>query len=54
MLNGIFVLSPGSCPRGGTWGCPGVKDLSFSIIAMWHIKLTGSASTNFLNFEVLC
>ena len=23
---GIFILSPGSCPRGGTfghWGCPG-------------------------------
>ena len=19
----IFILSPGSCPRGGTWGCQG-------------------------------
>ena len=26
--DGIFILLPGSCPRGGTlgrWGCPGVK-----------------------------
>ena len=26
--DGIFILSPGSCPRGGTlghWGYPGVK-----------------------------
>ena len=21
----IFILSPGSCPRGGTWGCLGAK-----------------------------
>ena len=21
--DGIFILSPGSCPWGGTWGCPG-------------------------------
>ena len=24
-LNRIFVLLPGSCPRGGTWGCWGQK-----------------------------
>ena len=23
--DGIFILSPGSCPRGGTWGCLGAK-----------------------------
>ena len=23
----IFILSPGSCPRGGTWGTGGVKNL---------------------------
>ena len=31
--NGIFILSPGSCPKGGTlgsWGCPGgQKNLFF-------------------------
>ena len=23
--DGILLLSPGSCTRGGTWGCLGVK-----------------------------
>ena len=23
--DGIFILSPGSCPRGWTWGCLGAK-----------------------------
>ena len=30
--DGIFILLPGSCPRGGTlghWGCPGVKKIFF-------------------------
>ena len=30
--DGISILSPGSCPRGGTlgcWGCPGVKFFFF-------------------------
>ena len=30
--DGIFILSPGSCLRGGTlgcWGCPGGKNSSF-------------------------
>ena len=30
--DGIFILAPGSCPRGGTlghWGCPGVKKIFF-------------------------
>ena len=31
MLNRIFILLPGSCPRGGTWGCWGVKNLSVGI-----------------------
>ena len=22
----IFILLPGSCPRGGTWGCLGFKN----------------------------
>ena len=25
ILDGIFILSPGSCPRGGTWRCLGAK-----------------------------
>ena len=30
--NWIFILSPGSCPRCGTWGCLGVKNI---ILATW-------------------
>ena len=29
---GLFILSPGSCPRGGTlgrWGCPGGQRFFF-------------------------
>ena len=40
--DGIFILSPGSCHRGGTlghWGCPEV--VFFSNMVMWHIKSTG-------------
>ena len=42
----IFILSPGSCPRGrtlGRLGCPGVKIIFFKH-SMWHIKLTGMTS----------
>ena len=42
----IFILSPGSCPRGGTlgrWGCPGGQK-KFSNMVMWYIKLTGMTS----------
>ena len=42
--DGIFILSPGSCPRGGTWGAQGVKKFFFSNIVMWHIKSTGMTS----------
>ena len=38
------ILSPGSCPRGGTWGAQGVKKFFFSNIVMWHIKSTGMTS----------
>ena len=27
-IGGIFILSPGSCPRGGTWGCLGGQKLN--------------------------
>ena len=43
--DGIFILSPGSCARGGTlghWGAQGVK--FFSNMAMWYIKSTGMIS----------
>ena len=42
--DGIFILSPGSGPRGGTLGCCGVPRWSkffFSNMVMWHIKSTG-------------
>ena len=38
--DGIFILSSGSCPRGGTsgrWGAQGVK-FFFSNMVMWYIK----------------
>ena len=31
ILNRIFMLLPGSCTRGGTWGCLGVKNFSLGI-----------------------
>ena len=43
----ISVLTPGSCPRGWTWGGggggggAGVINLIFANMVMWHIKLTG-------------
>ena len=40
--DGIFILSPGSCPRGetlGRWGAKGVNLISNMVI--WHIKSTG-------------
>ena len=45
--DGIFILLPGSCPRGGTlgcWRCPGEQKFIFSNMVMWHIKSTGMAS----------
>ena len=45
ILVAIFILSPESCPRGGTlgrWGTHGV--IFFSNIVMWHIKSTGMTS----------
>ena len=44
--DGIFNLSPGSCPRGGTlgrWGCPAGQHF-FSNMVMWYIKSTGMTS----------
>ena len=44
--DGIFILSPTSCPRGGTlgrWGCPG-GIIFFSNMVMWYIKSTGMKS----------
>ena len=43
---GFSILSPGSCPRGGTfgrWGCPGGQK-KISNMVMWYIKLTGMTS----------
>ena len=37
----IFILSPGSCPRGRTWGCPGGQKKFFSIMFMSLIKSMG-------------
>ena len=45
LSDGIFILSPESCPSGGTlwhWGCPGVKKNSNMV--MWHIKSTEMTS----------
>ena len=45
--DGIFILSPGSCPRGGTlgvFGCPGGQKNFFSNMVMWHIKSKGMTS----------
>ena len=44
MPNGIFILSPGSCPRGGPWGCWEVKYLICPNMDMGHIKLKGVIS----------
>ena len=41
--DGIFILSPGSCPRGGTWGaygskikfCPAVCPLCYLLLNRW-------------------
>ena len=44
--DGIFILSPGLCPRGGTlghWVCPGGQFFSSNMV-MWHIKSTGMTS----------
>ena len=38
-INRIFVLWPGSCPRGGTWGCPGGKNFLIFIeilLSIYH------------------
>ena len=42
--DGVFILLPGSCPRGGTlgrWGCPGGQNSFLSNIVMWQMELTG-------------
>ena len=47
LSDGIFILSPGSCPRGVTLGAGGaqvVKNLLFSNMVMWHVKSTGMTS----------
>ena len=40
--DGIFIMLPGSCTKGGTLGGLGVS--RGSIMVMWHIKLTGMTS----------
>ena len=40
--NEIFIMSPGSHSRGGTWGCLG--SFFFPNMVMWHIKLKGMIS----------
>ena len=45
ILNGIFVRSPGSCPRIWDLGELGVKKFYFLNIVMWHIKLKGMNSS---------
>ena len=50
----IYILSPGSFPRGGTLGalgCPGDQKLIFSNMAVWNIKLTGMTSRTEYNFH---
>ena len=44
--NGIFIMSPGSYSREGTWGCLGSNFFIFffSNMAVWHIKLKGMVS----------
>ena len=45
-LSKIFILLPGSRPRGGTlgpWGCPGGNFFSPNMV-MWHIKSMGITS----------
>ena len=39
--DGIFILSPGSCPRCGTFGRWGAQRSFFKNMVMWHIKSTG-------------
>ena len=36
-------MSPGSCPRGVTWGAGGKK---YPNMVIWHIKLKGSDELN--------
>ena len=34
---GILILSPGSCPRGGTWGCFGVKNSNSVLLRLLSV-----------------
>ena len=40
--NGIIIVSPGSCPRGGTWGA-GCQKLSFWDLR-WRPSTRGSSN----------
>ena len=41
ITDGIFILSPGSCPRGGILGAGCAQGVIFAKTVMWHIKSTG-------------
>ena len=45
ILDGIFIGSPGSCPRVWDLGCWGGQKFNFLNMAMWHIKLKGMNSS---------
>ena len=60
ILDRIFILLLGSCPRGGTWGCWGVKNLSVGICdgapstahSSWSLKLPNLALFSPLLYNV--
>ena len=41
---GFTFCRLGHAPGMGHWGCPGVKNLFFSHMVMWHINSTGMTS----------
>ena len=46
ILDGIFILSPGSCPGVGLMGAGGAQGVKKKIsnMVMWHIKSMGRTS----------
>ena len=56
MFDGIFIRSPGSCPR--VWdlavlGGGGVQNFYFLNMVMWHIKLKGMSSRHGYTEKIL-
>ena len=44
----IFILSSGSCPRGGTWGCLGVNNQIPSVRSLCYLLLNHWTKSNLI------